>query len=52
VYERLAGGEHNTALNSLIAEFQPQAIATDGDQPSNYARLVGQVGNAAIIGNR
>ena len=34
--------EHNTALNAIIAEYQPQAIATDGDQPPNYARLVGQ----------
>jgi alpha-L-fucosidase len=36
------GGENNIALNNLIAELQPQAIATDGTQGPNYARLVGQ----------
>ena len=36
------GGENNVAMNELIARLQPQAIATDGTQPPNLARLVGR----------
>jgi hypothetical protein len=35
------GGENNVALNALIGELQPQAIATDGTRNNNTARLVG-----------
>lgn len=36
------GGENNVAMNDLIARLQPQAIATDGTQAPNIARLVGR----------
>lgn len=36
------GGENNAPLNELIQQLQPQAIATDGTQGPNWARLVGQ----------
>lgn len=36
------GGENNVEMNALISKFQPQAIATDGTQPPNVARLVGR----------
>jgi hypothetical protein len=36
------GGENNVPMNDLIAKLQPQAIATDGTQAPNYARLVGR----------
>lgn len=36
------GGEKNSAMNDLIARLQPQAIATDGTQAPNIARLVGR----------
>ncbi len=36
------GGEDNKAMNDLIVELQPHAIATCGTQPPNLARLVGK----------
>ena len=39
---RFDGGENNVAMNDLIAQLQPQAIATDGTQGPNFARLVGR----------
>jgi hypothetical protein len=36
------GGENNQKMNDLIAKYQPQAIATDGTEAPNVARLVGR----------
>ena len=38
---RFDGGENNDAMNALIQRLQPQAIAADGTQAPNVARLVG-----------